>query len=34
LNRKSAAVSAPTGQMSITFIEYGSSHVIPGGVIG
>jgi hypothetical protein len=30
LNRKSLLVSAPTGQMSITFIEYGLSSVFPG----
>ena len=34
LNRKSVEVRAPTGQISTTFIEYGSSNVSPGAVIG
>src|SRR5688572_31483796 len=30
LKRKSRLVSAPTGQMSMTFIEYGLSNCVPG----
>jgi hypothetical protein len=32
--RKSVEVSAPTGQRSMTFIEYGSSNSVFGGVMG
>src|SRR5882672_11311847 len=32
LKRKSRVVSAPTGQMSATFIEYGLSSSLPGNV--